>query len=114
MKQISCLTDAEKAIQVSALCAAVNDNARLLGQSYEVSYGVVDRYTCHKKAALEIIEKIGDSTFRIAALGTLISLCMTARDIADAEGLLQKVTAGSVRNQLLAAYPELLNESRST
>ena len=102
--------EAEKVVQVSVLCAAVIDQARLISHwpvGHEGSTALRERLEQHKAAAIEIIEEMTEDVYRSAAYQTLIALCMTAGDVEDAQRLSLKVKDAAVKERLLAIYPQL-------
>jgi hypothetical protein len=59
--------------------------------------------------SLELAKTIYDASYRDAALGNIIELCMTANDMEASRILVPGIQSESIREELLRAYPSLFH-----
>jgi hypothetical protein len=102
--------DLELARQIREICNSVGDSAEAVSVLYygprtETQVREIDRYERAKKHAEKRIEQISDELLRDTAIYQLLTFCMKARDVENAERLFHRIQTARITELVKSEHP---------
>jgi hypothetical protein len=106
--------ETEKMMEIQQLCWLAGISAETVARAKaeerleeEWAQYDLERYRRLRAECIEIADKITDEYYRAAAINYLAEVCMKAADIDDARALFKHQDIRSLREDIVALYPEL-------
>ena len=104
------LGDIGVARQIREICNSVADSAEAVavlyyGPSTEAKKRQIDRYERAKKRAENKIEQISDELLRDAAVYQVLTFCMRATDVENAERLFHQLQTTTIKRIAVSEHP---------
>jgi hypothetical protein len=96
--------------RIRNMCAVAMTSAAGVAQPIHTDMTRLNRlrFASAKRMSLELAKTIFTASYRDAALGYIIELCMTANDLEASRILMPGIQSEPIREELLLAYPSLL------
>jgi hypothetical protein len=96
--------------KIRSMCAVAMASAKAvaLGIQNDMTRLNKLRFASAKRMSLELAKTIAGTTYRDAALGHIIELCMTANDMESSSILVHGIQSTPIREEILLTYPTLL------
>ena len=112
--------ETEKLVEIQQLCwlagisAETVSHAKAEGRLEEewAKYDL-DRYKQLRAECIELADTITDEFYRAVVINYLVEVCMKAADIDDARALFRYQEVRSLREDIVAKYPELVRSHRA-
>ena len=103
------VADGQALSRIRSMCAVARTSAESLAEAIHNDLTRANRlrFASAKRMSLELARTISDASYRDAALGHIIELCMTANDMEGSRILIQGIQSEPIREELLLAYPTL-------
>jgi hypothetical protein len=96
--------------KIRSMCAVAMTSAKAvaLGIQNDITRLNRLRFASAKRMSLELAKTIAGPSYRDAALGHIIELCMTANDMESSRILVHGIQSTPIREEILLTYPTLL------
>jgi hypothetical protein len=114
------LGETEKMVSIQQLCwiagisAETVAHAKVEGRLEEqwAQYDL-ERYRQLRAECIELADTITDEFYRAVVINYLVGMCMKAADVEDARALFRHQEIRSLREDIVAKYPELVRSHRA-
>jgi len=95
--------------KIRSMCAIAMVSAESVAQLIHTDMTRLHRlrFASAKRMSLELAKTIYDASYRDAALGYIIELCMTANDMEASRLLVRGIQSEIIREELLRTHPTL-------
>jgi hypothetical protein len=112
--------ETQKMVEIQQLCwlagisAETVSNAKAEGRLEEewAQYDL-ERYKRLRAECIELADTITDEFYRAVVINYLVVMCMKATDVEDAHALFRHQEIRSLREDIVAKYPELVRSHRA-
>src|SRR5882672_2430391 len=112
--------ETEKMMEIQQLCWLAGISAETVARAKaegrleeEWAQYDLERYRRLRAECIEIADKITDEYYRAVVIYYLVEVCMKAADIDEARALFEHQEIGSLQEDIVAKYPELVRPSIS-
>jgi len=113
--------ETEKLVAIQQLCWIAGISAETVAHAKaegrleeEWAQYDLERYRRLRAECIELADTITDEFYRAVVLNYLIGVCMKATDVADAHALFKHQEIKSLREDIIAKYPELVRPRRAS
>ena len=112
--------ETEKMVEIQQLCWLAGISAEIVARAKaegrleeEWAKYDLDRYKQLRAECIELADTITDEFYRAVVINYLIGMCMKATDVEDARALFRHQEIRSLREDIVAKYPELVRSHRA-
>jgi hypothetical protein len=106
--------ETEKMVEIQQLCWLAGISAETIARAKaecrleeEWAKYDLDRYKQFRAECIELADTITDEFYRAVVINYLVGMCMKATDVEDARALFRHQELRSLREDIVAQYPEL-------